>query len=70
MTDRELIHLITDYAYLKRRLERVSSKLKEELEERERHEQIQLRAEEKRLYESTRTSKKGSGRTMGIKAEE
>ena len=36
MTDRELIHLITEYAYLKRRLERVSSKLKEELEERER----------------------------------
>lgn len=61
MTDRELINLITEYAYLKRRFERVTSKLKEELEERERNEQIQLRAEEKRLYESTRTCKKGSG---------
>lgn len=36
MTDRELIDLITEYAYLKRRFERVTSKLKEELEERER----------------------------------
>ena len=62
MTDRELIDLITEYAYLKKRLERVTSKLKQELEERERNEQIQLRAEEKRLYESTRTCKKGSGR--------
>jgi hypothetical protein len=35
MTDKELIQLITEYAYLKRRLERVTSKLKEELEERE-----------------------------------
>lgn len=42
MTDRELIDLITEYAYLKRRFERVTSKLKEELEERERNEQIQL----------------------------
>ena len=56
MTDRELINLITDYAFLKKRLERVTLKLKEELEEREINEQIQLRAEEKRLYESTRTS--------------
>lgn len=47
MTDKELIQLITEYAYLKKRLERVTSKIKEELEERERNEQIQLRAEEK-----------------------
>ena len=47
MTDRELINLITDYVFLKRRFKRVTSKLKEELEEREINEQIQLRAEEK-----------------------
>mgnify|MGYP003204319461 FL=1 len=40
MTDRELIQLITEYAYLKRRLERVTSKLKEELEKRERDAKI------------------------------
>ena len=62
MTDRELIDLITEYAYLKRWLERVTSKLKEELEERERNEQIQLRAEKKRLYESPGTCKKGSNK--------
>ena len=37
MTDKELIQLMTEYAYLKRRLERVTSKLKEELEERKRN---------------------------------
>jgi hypothetical protein len=46
MTDKELIQLMIEYAYLKRRFERVTSKLKEELEEREINEQIQLRAEE------------------------
>ena len=40
MTDKELIQLITEYAYLKRRLERVTSKLKEELEKRERDAKI------------------------------
>lgn len=47
MTDRELILLITEYVYLKRKFERVTSKLKEELEERERNEQIQFRAKKK-----------------------
>lgn len=40
MTDKELIQLITEYAYLKRRLERVTLKIKEELEERERNAKI------------------------------
>lgn len=47
MTDKELIDLMTEYAYSKRRFERVTSKLKEELKEREINEQIQLRAKEK-----------------------
>lgn len=33
MTDKELIQLMTEYTYLKRRFERVTSKLKEELKQ-------------------------------------
>ena len=62
MTDRELIDLITEYSYLRTRIKEIAFKLKEELEERERNEQIQLRAEEKRLYESPGTCKKSSRR--------
>lgn len=40
MTDKELIQLMTEYAYLKKRFERVTSKLKEELKERERDAKI------------------------------
>ena len=40
MTDRELIDLIIEYSYLKRRFKRVTLKLKEELEERERDAKI------------------------------
>ena len=47
MNDKELIHLITEYAYLRDKIKLVAFKIKEELEERERNEQIQLRAEKK-----------------------
>ena len=40
MTDKELIHLITEYNYLKMWLEKVTLKLKKELEERERDAKI------------------------------
>ena len=40
MTDRELIDLITEYAYLRTRIKKVAFKIKEELEERERDAKI------------------------------
>jgi len=36
MNDKELIHLITEYAYLRDKIKLIAFKIKEELEERER----------------------------------